>query len=248
VARFLERENLSETELNVLHSSSSLSTNSLDSSDERMSKKSLKTSPQHTLSPNVSLQTSLNALKPNVQSFSSPQSASFLASFQTRDTPSYPTFNSLNPPSLFGADLPNAGFFPQQQPSFLTSGANIDFKEFSTQIFSYFQEQQLNASYGSTSSTSGLFTNTSEPDFVDNEIYKFVLNGSRSVSVPPGFNPQEAKEIEELGKKIAAYQIETDTEVSVAENSSSNESSADEIDDESSLQSNTFNLGASSKK
>jgi hypothetical protein len=144
--------------------------------------------------------------------------------------------------------LPNVGFFPQQQTNFGTSGANVNFKEFSTQIFSYFQEQQLNASYGSTSSTSGLFANAAEPDFVDNEIYKFVLNGSYSLSVPPGFNQQEAKEIEELGKKIAAYQIETDTEVSVAENSTSNESSADEMENESSLPSNIFNIGTSAKR
>jgi len=244
VARFLERDNLSETELNALDTSSaSSSDDSTDSSDERMSKKSMKASPQQT-SPS---QTLSNPSKNNV--IRSPESSDLLSSFQNRETPSFPTFNSLNTPTLFPVYLPNVGLFPQQQSNLMTTtGANVNFKEFSTQIFSYFQEQQLNASYGSTSSTSGLFTNTSEPDFIDNEIYKFVLNGSCSVSVPPGFNPQEAKEIEELGKKIAAYQIETDTEVSVAENSTSNESSADEVENESLLQSNIFNLGASSKK
>ena len=47
----------------------------------------------------------------------------------------------------------------------------------------------------------------------DNHIYKFVLNGKKQVSIPPGFenNSKEAEEIEELGKKIATFQIETDT-------------------------------------
>ena len=58
---------------------------------------------------------------------------------------------------------------------------------------------------------------TTSDDFVDNEIYKFVLSGNKDVGIPPGFemNPKEAQEIEELGQKIASFQIETDTEMSI---------------------------------
>ena len=54
-------------------------------------------------------------------------------------------------------------------------------------------------------------------DFIDNEVYKFVLNGRKQVEVPPGFevNAKEVQEIEELGQKLATFQIETDTEMSL---------------------------------
>lgn len=68
---------------------------------------------------------------------------------------------------------------------------------------------------------------TTSDEFIDNEIYRCILNGNRSVEIPPGFD-DEAKEIEELGQKLATFQIETDTEMSIF--NSSNTSSNSDLD------------------
>jgi protein SMG5 len=85
---------------------------------------------------------------------------------------------------------------------------STNFREFSLQLSSTY----LNYENDSQKS----FDESS--DFIDNELYKRVLAGKAKVSVPPGFetNEIEAKVIEEIGEKIAKFQIETDTEISTA--------------------------------
>ena len=82
--------------------------------------------------------------------------------------------------------------------------------------------------------------NKIKDEFIDNEIYKCILNGNRSVEIPPGFEiyTNEAKEIEELGKKLATFQIETDTEMSIF--NSSNTSSNSDLDAQDKNKSNNL--------
>ena len=102
------------------------------------------------------------------------------------------------------------------------SNISANFKDFSTQLFtnySLFESKFENYS--------SAFTDTNE--LIDNEVYKNVLNGHKQVSVPPGFenNSKEVLEIEELGKKLASFEIETDTEMSMfnSDTNASNDSS-----------------------
>jgi hypothetical protein len=108
----------------------------------------------------------------------------------------------------------------------------VNFKELSTQLLSNFSSlnQQTSSTNviptGSLTSASSSSAGTTvqstlgaaltTDEFIDNEIYKFVLNGRRETGIPPGFeiNSKEAFEIEELGKKIATFNIETDSELS----------------------------------
>jgi hypothetical protein len=103
------------------------------------------------------------------------------------------------------------------------SNISANFKEFSTQLFTNYS--LFESKFENISST--LSENN---EFIDNEVYKCVLNGHKQVSVPPGFenNPKEAHEIDELGKKLATFQIETDTEVSIFNSDTNNNSSSNE--------------------
>lgn len=129
------------------------------------------------------------------------------------------------------------------QSNYINNSSTINLKEFSTQLFSQFsllQEQPLMPSNflssGLPNLNSGISQNTAinnTDEFVDNEIYKFILNGKRDGEIPPGFEAytKEALEIEELGKKLATFQIETDTEMSLFntdENSSGNDDDEDD--------------------
>lgn len=109
----------------------------------------------------------------------------------------------------------DADFF---QTNYLNNNLSVNFKELSVQLFSHFSSlnsSNLNPQNPQQASAGVVAKNADE--FIDNEIYKFVLNGKKQVSVPPGFevNTKEVQEIEELGKKIATFQIETDTEMSI---------------------------------
>ena len=115
------------------------------------------------------------------------------------------------------------------------SNISANFKEFSTQLFTNFSLFE-----SKFENFASVFQENNE--IIDNEIYKGVLNGQKQVSVPPGFesNPKEAQEIEELGKKLATFQIETDTEISIFNsdtnvNSSSDDSSISGEESESSI-------------
>lgn len=124
----------------------------------------------------------------------------------------------------------------------LNTQASLNFKEFSSQLYSclaLMQDQQTSGLQSSSSqehsTLEGLGTASvqmRQEEFIDNEIYKLILNGNGDVEVPPGFdvNSKEAKEIEELGKKLATFEIETDTEMSIF--NSSNTSSNSDLDGE----------------
>ncbi len=101
-----------------------------------------------------------------------------------------------------------------------------NFKEFSTNLFEKYSIYQ--SKFDSNLLTTTQFNENNE--FIDDEIYKSILNGQKQVSIPPGFekNEKETREIEELGKKLATFQIETDTEMSVLNSDTSpNTSSSD---------------------
>ena len=104
------------------------------------------------------------------------------------------------------------------------SNISANFKDFSTQLFTNYS--LFESKFDSFASA---FNDTNE--LIDNEIYKGVLNGHKQVSVPPGFenNSKEVQEIEELGKKLATFQIETDTEMSVLNSDTNNNSSSDDL-------------------
>lgn len=148
----------------------------------------------------------------------------------------------------------------------------VNFKELSTQLLSNFSSlnQQTSSTNiiptGSLTSSSSAGTTVQSTisalttdEFIDNEIYKFVLNGRRETGIPPGFemNSKEAFEIEELGKKIATFNIETDSELSSfntdeAESMSEEENEADGevlLDEKKALLKETSNveLGKSAK-
>jgi hypothetical protein len=107
-----------------------------------------------------------------------------------------------------------------------------NFKEFSTNLFENY------SMYESKFGISGLLTSTQfneNNEFIDDESYKSILNGQKQVSIPPGFerNEKESREIEELGKKLATFQIETDTEMSQFNSDTNlNTSSSDDGDDD----------------
>lgn len=120
----------------------------------------------------------------------------------------------------------------------LSTQSSLNFKEFSTQLYSCLSTMQEPSfksdtdNLESTSMESCAQVHTDE--FIDNKIYKLILSGNKNIEMPPGFeiNHKEAKEIEELGKKLATFQIETDTEIDQSifnsSNSSSNSGDADE--------------------
>ena len=194
VAKFLDRDNLSETELN-LNSENSSSDENTSSANSSVKKTSSKNSNQ-----NINKQTNNNNLTSSNQlSKEENNNKSLETNIQLQN-------NNQNDMEFFQLDLVN------------NSTNTVDFKEFSTQLFSSFSliGQQQNQSATQQSFNNIINTATSE-DFVDNEIYKFVLSGNKDVGIPPGFemNPKEAQEIEELGQKIASFQIETDTEMSI---------------------------------
>jgi hypothetical protein len=122
------------------------------------------------------------------------------------------------------------------QMNYLNNAASVNFKEISSQLISRFSTLQP-ANLAPQTQHTQTTTVVSTDEFISNELYKFVLNGKQSVSLPPGFDPKEAKEIEELGQKIATFQIETDTEMSLfntdtsSGTTSSSSSSSEQSDD-----------------
>jgi hypothetical protein len=162
-------------------------------------------------------------------------------------------------------NLPSVSLTPYESIPFAISqtelegvnqAAAVNFRQFSTQLYSRFESlyqnlplnSNLSASFSSTNNSSlassqvlgssGNFSSSMQSsstlteDFIDNEIYRFILNGNTKKSildVPPGFEmvTKEALENEELGKKIATFQIETDTEMSIFNTDADNNSSSD---------------------
>lgn len=100
----------------------------------------------------------------------------------------------------------------------LNSNTNLfNFKELSIQLLSSF------TSFPTTTTTATTLTAPGSDEFIDNEIYKFVLHGGSRASTTTArvgdaaaviemMNPKEAYENEELGKKIATFQIDTDSD------------------------------------
>jgi hypothetical protein len=83
----------------------------------------------------------------------------------------------------------------------------------------------------------GLVMNSavSSEEFIDNEIYRLVLNGrgAGGVPPPPGLEAatKEALENEELAKRLETFEIETDTEMSML-NTDENTSASDSNDED----------------
>lgn len=118
----------------------------------------------------------------------------------------FPTFAAATSDSMFGLSS-NTNFF--------------NFKELSIQLLSSFSSFPTSTT---TTTTATTLTAPGSDEFIDNEIYKFVLHGgsrpSTGTRTTDGdaataiemMNPKEAYENEELGKKIATFQIDTDSD------------------------------------
>lgn len=218
VTKFLDRDNLSETELNLSDDNYKKKKKKYKTnSDNESSFNSDESTSDSSTSSNSSDKTKLNKIEVAVVA---PQPIEPVESIDQED-------NNIGAIKLDESDL--------------LSNNPTSFKEFSSQLYSrlsLLQEHNTNtnnynnttstitstaaaagATLSSSSTSSTVLSNTTivSEEFIDNEIYKFVLNGKKQVSVPPGFemNSKEAEEIEELGKKIATFQIETDTEMSI---------------------------------
>jgi hypothetical protein len=131
----------------------------------------------------------------------------------------------------------------------VNSAAVVNFKQFSTQLFSRFEQLGTKQSGGDLlkqdAQTKSADQKMNSEEFIDNEIYRFVLNGKQGVGAglpPPGFEThhvaivtKEALENEELAKKLETFQIETDTEMSMLntdENTSGSLSDFNDDDDD----------------
>ena len=204
IAKFLDRENLSETELNIVssdeesghknsrkkcppnrinHSDSDISSDSSIDSKSNSKKTNLKQNPSKDTNAKAACEEELKLNNENEED------VLFLESGLNNDLENQ-TFNMSNPASM------------------------INFKEFSSQLYSRLSVIQEPSK---TESTSANISHETSNEFIDNEIYKFILNGNKSVDIPPGFEifSKEVQEIEELGKKLATFEIETDTEMSI---------------------------------
>jgi hypothetical protein len=215
VTKFLDRDNLSETELNL--------------SDDNYKKKKKKYKTNSESSFNSDESTSDSSTSSNSSDKKKLNKIEVVAATQPTKEPVEPIDQEDN----------NIGAIKLDESDILSNN-QTSFKEFSSQLYSrlsLLQEHSTNtnnynntstitttaavagATLSSSSTSSTVQSNTTiiSEEFIDNEIYKFVLNGKKQVSVPPGFemNSKEAEEIEELGKKIATFQIETDTEMSI---------------------------------
>ena len=212
MAKFLDRDNLSETELNAFSEddseSSELSADSSTGSEKRVKKEKGK-----------------------------------IVSKKEKSTEPIRTPKETHKANKLNESLDNNVILPlieqteidlNNQINYLNNTSSINFKEFSYQLFSSFsmgsQDRTAANMFNQGALVSGISNQSGSTattdEFIDNEIYKFVLNGKKQVDVPPGFDSKEALEIEELGKKIATFQIETDTEMSIL-NSDGNSSNDD---------------------
>ena len=189
IAKFVDRENLSETEFNAF-----LTDNEEDSDDANSEKES--------------------KLKQKSPSKNTPPKLSEVPLPMILKQP------QIEEETLQGSDFPpdqqvitDTDFF---QMNYLNNAASVNFKEISSQLISRFSMlQQSNVASQNQQSQVASNVSVTTDEFISNELYKFVLNGKQNVTLPPGFDPKEAKEIEELGQKIATFQIETDTEMSL---------------------------------
>lgn len=202
IAKFLDRDNLSETELN-------------DLSDDSAAKTRRKKLHRNRSDPSLS---------------SGSESDSSTSSNTTDSTPVKPKPKEQKPveKSIQIEEDSTIGAIKLDENESL-SNQSISFKEFTTQLYSRLSLLQENVVPVTVQESPQVLNNQEE--FIDNEIYKFVLNGKKQVSIPPGFenNSKEAEEIEELGKKIATFQIETDTEMSIFNSNSSSENETDKM-------------------
>jgi len=207
-AKYIERENLSETELNVVSSSG----------DEYSQKKGGKKKQQQEMKKSEVVSQQLVKVSPS-------------------------------PPEKEVEEALNLVEDKKNRMNLLT-GQSLNFKEFSAKLYSclsLMKEGELTDDVEKTETTEHQITAELKQEedndlkklvqvdsnyFIDNEIYKFILNGG--VEPPPGFdvNSEEAKEIEELGIKLATFQIETDTEISLFNSSNTSSNNSDDLDEE----------------
>lgn len=168
----LERENLSETELNML-------------SDEE------------------------EAVSPKKRDDSSNSS----------ETGKFPAKLPPGPTEYGGASAPIQNF--ASDSLFQTyPAASINFKEFSSQLFTTLNSQF----YPGISGLPGVNSMPTTEEFIDDELYKFVLNGKNNPALNMlGLNAKEVQEIEELGKKLETFEFDTDTDMSLFDGNSDEE-------------------------
>lgn len=180
VAKFIERENLSETEMNEADLSLSHSSTDTSSSDSDSESSSNEVSSSSSSSTEA---TPAPAPATEAKAATTSQLTTKAAKTNEPESNEYQsTFTNIN-----------------------TANNLFNFKELSVQLLSNFSTLIHQQTGFPTPSLSA-------PDeFIDNEIYKLVLNGGQA---PGFFEIKEAFENEELGKKIATFQIETDSEAS----------------------------------
>ena len=216
IAKFVDRENLSETELNTV-----LTDDEEEDLDDDGSDKDVKLKQKSPIKKTQQQQLQTEAPQPPPV-IKPPQKEEEEETLQGSDF--------LSDQQI----ITDTDFF---QMNYLNNAASVNFKEISSQLISRFSTLQP-ASLAPQTQHAQATTAVSTDEFISNELYKFVLNGKQSVSLPPGFDPKEAKEIEELGQKIATFQIETDTEMSLfntdtssGTTSSSSSSGSEQSDD-----------------
>ncbi len=208
IAKFVDRENLSETELN---------TNLTDKeSDEDVHNSKNKLSSKNS-NPPKNLDAIINAAEIAAKSHTSSTHA-VTQQTSLNSNQAILTLGNQSPTDFLNTHQQTDMDFVQM--NYLNNASSVNFKEFSSQLVSRFamiQDNTVSTSTTNASNTNELINQNAQigDEFIDNEIYKFVLNGKRNVTIPPGFDLKEAREIEELGEKIATFQIETDTEMSL---------------------------------
>ena len=214
IAKFLDRENLSETEMNIVLSGDDDEDNNAGNKTNR----NKRTVPLKSTDRKVSSEDVRDALveeKKDIELKKQPPTETALLEDKTAA-------------EVFVDDLSEA------RKASMSTQSSLNFKEFSSQLYSCLstmQEPFLKSSDENLASGEPHQLHTGE--FSDNRVYKLILSGNKNIEMPPGFeiNTKEAKEIEELGQKLATFQIETDTEIDQSIFNSSNTSTSSDGDE-----------------
>ena len=277
VAKFLEREDLSETEINKLSDYSISFSDSSFNSDVSDDSEDASESSRSSQSSSCRKESSKKQTKKNIKGKKekSPRKTSVIRSaniqkekelsvsnLEVKESKILPLSNSVTSSAISSFD---PLFYETTEFANLNQNAAINFQQFSTQLYSRYasllQDQQSfsankeannekdSVDLKSSSASSSTYeiqyfqsnkNNTEE--FIDNKIYKFILNGKRGLDVPPRFevDTKEALENEELAKKLATFQIETDTEMSIfnTDDNTSNSSQSEIETSEAAIETN----------
>lgn len=232
VTQFLEREDLSETELNL---------NELSSYSESGGEQS-----DNSLPPAEPKKKSELVKQTNNVEKTQNASASKTSSHEANSLLKLATY------SLNDQLVTPSSFIPLAAESVLNPNAIASFKQFSTQLSARFTSLYQDPLQNSTASLKSSFDGTkpigfsssmssssmNSEDFIDNEIYRLIMKGAKNAFdganavPPPGFEllHEELENEEELSKKLATFQIETDSDISMFDSDNSDEGQRHQAD------------------